>query len=563
MTRSRPVHGILIALLASVLWAASAHAQAPDRSASPGAVRSPAVLVSTVGSSTVPAAAPQARARALAPTEVFGYLPSWELADADAIDLERLTTLAWFGLEAHPDGHLIRTTEGGAPTPGWSGWTGQAFSDLLARAHRVDVRVVLTVERFAWDRAGARRTIALLEDPEARSALVADIVATITDREVDGVSLDFEPLPRAVRTQFTALVRELRAAMNAVDRRLQLTVALTPDAAGYDVRALTAADAADAAILMGYEFHTATSQVAGSVDPLGDPDGFDLRESVDAVLGRTPASRVILALPWYGRAWSTKGSRPGSPTRSGATILGSSTATYEEAVARASRSGRRYDRTAASAWSSYRASTCATCTVTWRQLWYDDVDSVRAKVGYALRKGLRGVGIWALGYQGRQPELWSALRLAVEGMKDAKAPSGTATLATESVLGVRDGLPLVGDVVTLDLVATDGRSGSGVAFVRIATEGRLAGDGALVSGVTFPAGDSVRISLPDAGPVDEVFIPGGGATSAMPPRSTPRPRPAAASGPRRIRVQWRDVAGTWSRPVVLRVFHQAGASGRS
>lgn len=552
MARSRLMRSILITTLLAVLWATSGHAQSPRMHRSPA------------GTATVTAAMPQARARALAATEVFGYLPSWELTDADAIDLERLTTLAWFGLEAHPDGHLIRTTEGGAPVPGWSGWTSQAFTDLLARAHREGVRVVLTVERFAWDRAGARRTIALLEDPEARSTLVADIVATITERDVDGVSLDVEPLPRAVRSQFTALVRELRTAMNAVDPGLQLTVALTPDAAGYDVRALTAADAADAAILMGYEFHTATSGVAGSVDPLGDPGGFDLRESVSAVLDRTPASRVILALPWYGRAWSTKGSRPGSPTRSGGTILGSSTATYEEAVARATRSGRRYDRTAASAWSAYRASSCASCAVTWRQLWYDDVDSVRAKVGFALRRGLRGVGVWALGYQGRRPELWSALRLAVEGMKDARAPTGTATLAADSILGVREGLPLVGDVVALDLAAADGRSGSGVAFVRISTEGRLARDGALVSGVTFPVADTVRISMPDAGPVDEVFVPGGGASSALPPASSPqRPRPAVTSGPRKIRVQWRDVAGTWSRPVVLRVFHQAGASSRS
>ena len=53
--------------------------------------------------------------------------------------------------------------------------------------------------------------------------------------------------------------------------------------------------------------------------------------------------------------------------------------------------------------------------VSWRQLWYDDVDAFGAKVGFALGKGLRGVGIWALGYQGMRPELWSVLRLLVEG----------------------------------------------------------------------------------------------------------------------------------------------------
>jgi spore germination protein YaaH len=500
-----------------------------------------------------------ARARALAPTEVFGYLPSWELGGAGSIDLERLTTLAWFSLEAHPDGHLIRMTQSGAPTQGWAGWTSQAFTDLMARAQQAGVRVVLTVERFAWDRAGRERTIALLKSASARTALVRDIVATITERGADGVNLDVEPLPTVVRKQYTALVRELRAAMNAVNPRLQLTVVLTPDATGYPVKALTAGDAADAAILMGYDFRTATSPVAGSVDPLTDPDGPDLRGSVAAVLGQAPASRVILGLPWYGRAWSTKGPGPGAQTRTGDAVLGSSAAVYADAVARATQSGRLYDRTSRSAWSRYRASPCGTCAVSWRQLWYDDVDSVRAKVGFALGKGLRGVGIWALGYQGSGPELWAALRLAVEGGRDSAAPSGTATVASESILGERDGLPLVGDVVTLDLVAGDGSTGSGVAFVRISTEGRLARDGQLVTGVTFPATDEVRVAMPVAGPVAEVFIPGGSTSSATPRASTSaRPKGTLESGPKKVRVQWRDVAGNWSRPRVLRVFYQAG-----
>ena len=49
-------------------------------------------------------------------------------------------------------------------------------------------------------------------------------------------------------------------------------------------------------------------------------------------------------------------------------------------------------------------------------------------------------------------------------------PSGSATLAAESIAGERDGGPLVGDTLTLDLVADDGADGSGVAFVRISTE---------------------------------------------------------------------------------------------
>ena len=83
----------------------------------------------------------------------------------------------------------------------------------------------LTVEPLPPGTNGRERsTIELLKDARARAALVRDIMATITERGADGVNLDFEPLPRVVRKQFTALVRELRAAMNAVDPTLQLTL---------------------------------------------------------------------------------------------------------------------------------------------------------------------------------------------------------------------------------------------------------------------------------------------------------------------------------------------------
>ena len=489
----------------------------------------------------------------LAGQEVFGFLPYWELGNAEASGLETLTTLAWFGLEAGRDGRLVRETADGEATPGWAGWTGEAFDELQERAGDAGVRVVLTVERFAWDKAGRRETKALLADPVARTALVEDIVETITLYDAGGVNLDFEPLPQTVRSQYVRLVRELRAGLDAVDPSLQLTFDLTADVSSYPLRRLTAEGAADAAVLMGYEYRISTSKIAGSVAPLRDPADLDLGDSVKRALARVPADRVILALPWYGRAWSTKTGEIGAKTRRADRYIAPSTALYRSAVARAAVAGRRYDRVQASAWSVYPSRACDTCPLSSRQLWYDDVDSVRAKVGLALRKGLRGVGIWALGYEGARPDLWSALRYALERAVDTSPPTGTASIAPESILGTHDGMAFVGHIVGLDLSASDGVAGSGVAFVRIATSGRLTDGGVLRGGTTFPAVESITITMPGATPVDEVFIPG----------DTPVPTPSAEASPVAgpdpsadlvtIRVQWRDIAGNWSQPVKLRV----------
>ena len=297
--------------------------------------------------------------------------------------------------------------------------------------------------------------------------------------------------------------------------------------------------------------------------------GLDVHESVQLALAKATADKIILAIPWYGRAWSTRSDEPGSRTRSAKRFLDPATAFYRVSAPRAETAGRMWDAKQGSAWSAYRSRACDTCPVSWRQLWYDDVDSVLAKVGLARRKGLRGIGIWALGYDGDRPELWSALRYGLDRPRDPEAPAGDAVIDATDILGEHDGVPLVGESVTLALQASDGEDGSGLAFVRVSTRGRLDGEGALRRGTTFPSVDAVTISLPDATAVDEVFAPSAAAepspSPAVSPAASPTASPAAEAPvlpdprPLRIRVQWRDIAGNWSIPVTIDVAYQPSA----
>ena len=58
---------------------------------------------------------------------------------------------------------------------------------------------------------------------------------------------------------------------------------------------------------------------------------------------------------------------------------------------------------------------------TWRQLYYDDAATLGARYDLVNRARLRGVGIWALGYDGARPELYRAL--AAKFLKDTTAPA--------------------------------------------------------------------------------------------------------------------------------------------
>ena len=422
------------------------------------------------------------------------------------------------------------------------------------------MRVVLTIQRFSWSAGQRRRTLSLLRCEPARLRLARQIVDEITAKGADGVNLDFEPLPAEVRDEFTAFVRDLRARLDAARPGMQLTFDVTSDVTSYDLPALVADDAADAVLLMGYDYRVSGAAESGSLSPVDDPSGPDLRTSVDTILRVAPAEHIILGLPWYGRAWSTRGPEAHSPTRTGQRIPPSVTAWYDVALGVAAEGGRQFDPIEVSAWTAYvrKLEACDRCPETWRQLWYDDVDSFRAKVELALFASLRGIGIWALGYSGTRHDLWTALALAKGEIGDEVAPTGEATLDPGSRQGQRNGLPVVRDVVRVELAARDDPDGTGLAFVRLSNAGEVDDFGELVDGVTYPVIESVPWSVV-RGSTQRPPVTRPRATPRGRPAATPTRRPAGARPrERRIYVQWRDIAGNWSEPEAIRVWHRPG-----
>lgn len=487
-----------------------------------------------------PQASPSGPApRALGDPEVFGFLPYWQVGDAQlALDLDRLTTLAWFGVEASGAGRLVRRKPSGEVPPGWEGFESQAFRDLQALAQAAGVRVVVTVQRFGWTVGSARRTEALLRDPERRTRLARAVASLVDERGLDGVNLDVEPVPSALAPEMVELTRQVRAALDGVRPGLQLSVDVTSSLAGYDLAALTAPDAADAAIVMGYNYRGAGSPVSGSHAPLDAPAGPDLRASMDAALAQVEGGRLLLALPWYGRAWSTETDEARSSTRRGERFGASVNVPYGVAASLAEQHGRHFDPVETSAWTVFPWRACESCPETPRQVWYDDPDSFGIKLDATLEAGLVGIAIWALGHEAGREEMWAALRWRLDGRPaDLTPPSGAVGLDPGSVVGEREGLPLVGAEVVLALAASDEEGGSGLAFVRVsldaAPEPALNDDGSLALGRTYPATGTLLIGAADA-----------------------RIGGTEASGRAIIRVQWRDLAGNWSVPATLEAWHE-------
>ena len=385
--------------------------------------------------------------------EVFGFLPYWELTDPSTrLDWEKLSTVAYFGVGAAANGDLQKRNSDGSTTVGWSGWTSSKMTAVMNAAHRSGARVVLTVQSFAWSSSGVSRQKALLGSPANRANLARQIAAAVRDRGADGVNLDFEPIVATYADEFTALVRTVRSELNRVHAGYQLTFDTFGWAGNYPLEKGTAAGAADAVVVMGYDYRGASTARVGSIAPIGGPT-YDIADTVRTYLGRIPAAKVILGVPYYGRAWSTDTAAVHARNISGTKYGASTTVVYGTARQVAADHGRKWDAAEGSSWVVYRRKNCTArygCVNPYRQVYYDDATALGLKYDLINRANLRGAGIWALGYDGTRPELYAVLK--AKFITDKVPPRITAATLTSAVVSPNgDGRS---DTVRLDVAVT-------------------------------------------------------------------------------------------------------------
>ncbi|MBZ0269851.1 T9SS type A sorting domain-containing protein [bacterium] len=311
---------------------------------------------------------------------VYGFHPYWMNDAYTAYEWSLLSAVAWFSLEL----------DGGGQVAHAHGWPWNA---LVTEAHAHGVPVLVTVTLF-----DAAALDALLVSPAHREAAVANVVAQVVAGGADGVCVDFEGVPHARKADLVTFLGELQAALGDAVASPLLTIA-TPavdwgDAFDYDELAARC----DQLVVMAYDYHWSGSGSTGPIAPLGGWGTYNVPWTVnDYVFYGAPRSKMLLGVPYYGYEWGTVSGAAGAAT------TGSGLArTYAQAAGDAALFGSMWDAPSSTPWMGYQ-------DPTWFQTWYDDEASLAAKYAYAEAEGLAGVSIWALGYDGARPELWSAL----------------------------------------------------------------------------------------------------------------------------------------------------------
>jgi spore germination protein YaaH len=340
--------------------------------------------------------------------EVLGFAQSGEITSgAWRSDLRfgQLSTVAYFGVNVNSDGTLSTGDSG------YSGWRSAELTSLMNTAHNAGDRVVLTIKAF--NDAAIRGATG---SEGARQNTIAAVVNELRSRGGDGVNVDYEGVSSDLAANFTTFVAELD---NALVAQLPGQSYLTVDtyaSAGlggtmYDLAALT--PHLDAFDLMGYGF--ASGSEASPTAPLHG-DWYNVTQAVNDYQTKfgVPAHSLILGVPYYGFKWSVASPNPGNDGRQPGS--GSQADTYAAALSDMSCAlnlTQYWDATFAEPyatwWSPASGDPCGGNHNSWRELYYDNAQALGAKYDLVNAEGLRGIGIWALGYDSGSSDLWNEI----------------------------------------------------------------------------------------------------------------------------------------------------------
>jgi spore germination protein YaaH len=215
-----------------------------------------------------------------------------------------------------------------------------------------------------------------------RAKAIENMLAVVETNGYSGVNVDFESVPRRDRAAFSRFIHDVAHSMRAAGYLTVVSVPAElqddptdPWAGAFDFKAL--GRDADILQLMTYDEN-------GPWGPPGPVAGLNWVEPcAQFAVSVVPASKISLGIPAYGYDWNlTKGT--------GVQVY------WKNIPALIAKVGAvpQWDVASSSPYFSYTAANRASHVV-----WYENAESIPLKSALAVRYGLAGVSVFALGFE--------------------------------------------------------------------------------------------------------------------------------------------------------------------
>ena len=331
---------------------------------------------------TMPAAA---RATCTLNKVVYGWHPYWSNGLETNYNWNLLSHFCYFSYE------VDAATGNAITTNGFS--TASSVTTALASGVKVNLCATLFSSHAT-----------LLSNATSRQNLITNLINLISARGAHGVNIDFEGLPLSQKTNFTTFMNDLAAQMHAAIPGSEVsTVLYAVD--WNNVIDVAAMPNVDMFIIMGYDYYWSGSTTAGPNDPLfqfGTTYNYTLSKSITYYLNKgVPNNKLILGLPYYGREWAvTSSGIPATASGSGVSRIFSYVKT--NASGNYSSANRNFDSNSYSAYYQFTSGSLKQCFIT-------EGYEMNKRMDVINKRGIGGMGIWALGYDDGYNDFWNAI----------------------------------------------------------------------------------------------------------------------------------------------------------
>jgi len=328
--------------------------------------------------------------------EVFGWHPYWMGSAWESYPFELLSTISYFSYKLDPNtGSYTNPKQ-------MNEWRNTAMIDS---AKLKKTKVLLTVSSH-----GYANNNSFLGDQAKWGVMIDSVSALLLERDADGVDINFENLPYLKRGSFNRFIEELRKRLNQKFGTKTPIISLTLPAVDsreiFDVQDLQ--KFVDLFVIMGYDYNTGP-QLQGAVAPLipFETKNISLNNTLKYYLeaGIDP-SKTVLALPYYGSMWEGtlgEGGSTSSMFERKVTYREVRSIFNDEFVTKNNLSPILEKNSM----TNYFNITYPDNTT--KEVWFDDDYTLGKKYDFAITNNLKGIGIWALGYDNGYNELWDVI----------------------------------------------------------------------------------------------------------------------------------------------------------
>ena len=317
---------------------------------------------------------------------VFGYHPYWGGSNYLNYQWDLISDFCYFSYEVDP------ATGEPSTIHDWN--TSQAIDSALAN----NVKVHLCVTLFSGHAA-------FFTNLNAQQTLIDNIIDLIVARNAHGVNMDVEALPSAYKEEFLDFMVALCGQMESELPEAEVSIAAPAVnwSDKFNIPALN--EIIDFFMVMGYDYYWNGSSQAGPVSPL-----YPMTSNYSYCFSKTisyyqaqgvSGEKIIMGVPYYAYQWPTAGQyAPSATTGSGsaftyANILNNSSGNYNL-------ENKHMEPNSFGPYFSFNSGG-------WKQCFLDDVYSMGEKYDIINRRGLAGIGIWALGYDNGYADLWNLI----------------------------------------------------------------------------------------------------------------------------------------------------------